>query len=150
METPCLCCSFLFTFFPHPSVGYFPLNADVHKPPKWALPMAYRSSGTAPAWVLFTRYNASGADCSSMGPPRDRFPDKNLLFMDCFSWATAPSPGWPSPERALHRVTGNTCLLLCGVLHGLQGGYLLLLSSPCTAGKSLLWHLEHLLSPLLH
>lgn len=55
-----------------------------------------------------------------------------------------PSPGW-----ALHGVTENRCLLLCGTLHGLQGGCLPLLSSPCTAGQSLLWHLEHFTAPQL-
>lgn len=147
METLCLCCSFLLIFFLYPSVGYFPLNADSYKPPKCVLPNAYRSSGTAPLWVLFTRCNSSGTDCSSMDTPQQRFHDKSaiygLLSMGKSSYQE-PSPGW-----ALYGVTENRCLLLCGTLHGLQGGCLPLLSSPCTAGQSLLWHLEHFTAPQL-
>lgn len=44
--------------------------------------MPYRSLGTAPVWVLFTRYNPS--DFSSMGPPaREAFPAKI-----CCLWPT--------------------------------------------------------------
>lgn len=91
METLCLCCSFLFILFLHPNVAYFPLNVDSHKPPKCVLPKAYRSSGTSPLWVLFTRCNSSGADCSSMDTPQERFHDKNLLFMAYFPWAKVPT-----------------------------------------------------------
>lgn len=91
METLCLCCSFLLIFFLYPNVGYFPLNADSYKPPKCVLPNDYRSSGTAPLWVLFTRCNSSGTDCSSMDTPQERFHDKNLLFMAYFPWAKVPT-----------------------------------------------------------
>lgn len=136
----CLCCSFLFTFFPHPSVGYFSLNADPHKSPKWVLPMAYRSSGTAPVWVFFTIFQRQTTP-AWISHPGDVSWQKSAVY-GLFSMGNSsyqePSPGW-----ALHGVIGSICLLLCAILHGLQGGYLLLLGSPCTAGQSLLWHLEH-------
>lgn len=101
---------------------------------------AYRSSGTAPVWVLFKRYNTSGTELSSTRLPWERFPDKNLLFMAHFPWATAPTrafsrvgspwghrqhmpvvvwgPSWPSGWVSVHPPFSMCCRAISALASG--------------------------------
>ena len=86
------------------------------------LPMGCRSSQTAPAWVPSTACSPSGADCSSVGPPRGhKSCQKTCSVGSSLHGSTGPArnllqwglPTGSQPPSGIH-------LFRHGVLHGLQ------------------------------
>lgn len=146
MGTLCLFCSFLFTFFPHSNVGYFPLNADTHKP-------SNRLSYGQQSLRTFSQGTTLQEQTAPEWVPHGR----GVLTKICCLWPTfhgqeflpESSPGW-----AFHGVTGNICLLcepfmafragICSssVLHALQGNLCSGIWSILSPAPHLLhWHL---------
>jgi len=112
-----------------PPTGYSPSVSS----PTRLLAMVCSSSRTTLAWVLSMRQSPSGTDCSNVGPPWGH----KSCQKTCSGMGS-------SPQTAVLA----SCLLLCGlsmgsqppsghihlfwhgVLHGVQGGYLLHCGSP--------------------
>ena len=99
------------------------------------LPLGCSSSRPAPTWILSMGYSPSGMVCSSGVLCKPQFLPENLLLhghlSSGYSSCQEPAPLW-----ALHRLqipSWSLYLLLCGVLHGLQGGWLLQHGPPWAA-----------------
>ena len=105
------------TRFPLSSVGSVPRETVLHELLQRVLPMGYSSSRTAPAWVPCMGCSPSGADCSSVGPPRGHKPCQQTCF---------------GVGSSLHRATGPQVLPGACSSAGFPRGHSVLRASTCS------------------
>ena len=105
------------TRFPLSSVGSIPWETVLHELLQRVLPMGYSSSRTAPAWVPSMGCSPSGADCSSVGPPRGHKPCQQTCF---------------GVGSSLHGTTGPQVLPGACSSTGFPRGHSLLWASTCS------------------